>query len=64
MDDGDGARTATALHLNVLRTVGIYRLAKQRGLIPAVRTKLDDLRKAGFWLRDEHYRLILDSLGE
>jgi predicted nucleic acid-binding protein len=64
IDDGDGIRSASAAGINVIRTPGIYRLAKERRLIPAVRLKLDDLRCAGFWLRDEHYRMILKSLGE
>jgi predicted nucleic acid-binding protein len=64
MDDGDGIRFAVAAGANVIRTAGIYRLAKQRHFIAAVRPKLDDLRKAGFWLRDEHYRMILESAGE
>ena len=64
MDDSDGIRAATAAGANVIRTPGIYRMAKDRHLIPAVGPKLDDLRKAGFWLRDEHYRMILRSVGE
>ena len=64
MDDSDGTKLAVAAGANVIRTPGIYRLAKQRGFIAAVRPKLDDLRTAGFWLRDEHYRLILESAGE
>ena len=64
MDDGDGIRFAVAAGANVIRTPGIYRLAKQQRLIAAVRPKLDELRKAGFWLRDEHYRMILESAGE
>jgi predicted nucleic acid-binding protein len=64
MDDGDGIKAAAAVGANVIRTPGIYRLAKQRGFVKAVRPKLDDLRKAGFWLRDEHYRMILESVGE
>jgi predicted nucleic acid-binding protein len=64
MDDAGGIRSAVVARANVIRTPGIYRLAKQRGFVAAVRPKLDDLRKAGFWLRDEHYRLILDSAGE
>ena len=34
MDDSDGVRRAVALGLNVIRTPGIYRLAKERGYIP------------------------------
>jgi predicted nucleic acid-binding protein len=64
MDDGDGIRSAASAGANVIRTPGVYRLAKQRQLLEAVRPKLDDLRKAGFWLRDEHYRMILQSVGE
>ena len=64
MDDGDGIRAAVAAGANVIRTPGIYRMAKQRRLLTAVRPKLDELRLAGFWLRDEHYRRILVSAGE
>ena len=64
MDDSDGIRAATAAGANVIRTPGIYRMAKDRHLIPAVGPKLDGLKKAGFWLRDEHYRMILRSVGE
>jgi predicted nucleic acid-binding protein len=64
MDDGDRIRCAAAAGANVIRTPGIYRLAKQRQFIAAIRPKLDDLRKAGFWLRDEHYRMVLESAGE
>ena len=64
MDDRDGIQVAAASGVNVIRTPGIYRLAKERRLIPAIRPKLDQLRQAGFWLRDEHYRAILASIGE
>jgi predicted nucleic acid-binding protein len=64
MDDSDGVRHAVALGLNVIRTPGIYRLAKEKGFVPAVAPKLAELRAAGFWLSDEHYRMILQSIGE
>jgi predicted nucleic acid-binding protein len=64
MDDSDAIRVAAARGANIIRTPGIYRMAKDRHLIPAVGPKLDGLRKAGFWLREEHYRMILRSLGE
>jgi hypothetical protein len=64
LDDSDAVQRAAAFGLNVVRTAGVYRLAKQRGLIAAVAPKLDDLRKAGFWLRDDHYRAILKSVNE
>jgi len=64
LDDQDAVHQAVSLGLNVIRTPGVYRLAKQRGLIGQVRPKLDALRGAGFWLRDEHYRIILERAGE
>lgn len=64
MDDSDVVRAAGACDANVIRTPGIYRMAKDRRLISAVGPKLDSLRKAGFWLRDEHYQMILRSVGE
>jgi len=64
MDDSDGIKFAVAAGANVIRTPGIYRLAKERRLIEAVAPKLNDLRSAGFWLRDDHYRMILKSAGE
>jgi uncharacterized protein len=64
IDDSDGVRCALSAGANVIRTPGVYRLAKERGFVEAIRPKLDDLRKAGFWLRDEHYRMILQSVDE
>jgi predicted nucleic acid-binding protein len=64
LDDSDAVHRAVKLGLNVIRTAGVYRLAKQRGLITAVAPKLDELRKVGFWLRDDHYRAVLKSVGE
>jgi predicted nucleic acid-binding protein len=64
MDDAAGVRAAVAGGANVIRTPGIYRVAKERHLISSVRPKLDELRRVGFWLRDEHYQMILQSLGE
>ena len=64
MDDLAGYRHAVGLSINVLRTAAIYRLAKQRGYIPSLASKLDQLRRAGFHLREEHYRLILKKAGE
>jgi predicted nucleic acid-binding protein len=64
MDDRDGIKLAKAAGCNVIRTPGVYHLAKQHRIIAALRPKLDALRTAGFWLRDDHYRIILESVGE
>jgi predicted nucleic acid-binding protein len=62
LDDQRAVRYARGLA--VIRTPLIYGEAKLRGWIPSVREKLDALRKRGFRLKDEHYRLVLAKLGE
>jgi len=64
LDDQAAVSYARDLGINVLRTPGIYRLAKQRGRIEAVKPKLDALLVAGFRLRMEHYQMILELAGE
>lgn len=64
MDDGDAVATARRLGLNVIRTPGIYRLAKERDRIDSLRDKLDQLRAVGFRLKDTHYENILRDAGE
>jgi hypothetical protein len=48
----------------VTRTPIIYGEAKLRGWIPNAREKLDALRKLGFRLKDQDYRLVLAKVGE
>lgn len=64
MDERRGVRCARSRGITVIRTPMIYADAKILGLIPSVRTKLDDLRLQGFRLSDTHYDLILSELGE
>jgi len=42
----------------------IYANAKILGLIGSVGQKLDDVRRVGFRLSDEHRQLILKEVGE
>ena len=64
LDDQAAVSYARDLGITVLRTPGIYRLAKERGRIEAVKPKLDALLVAGFRLRMEHYQAILELAGE
>ena len=48
MDDRGGVESAGRAALHVVRTAGIYMLAKDEGLIGAVAPKLDALRTLGF----------------
>ena len=64
MDDQRGVSFARELGLLVTRTPILYAEAKLRGWIPSVSEKLDALRKAGFWLKDRGYRVVLAKVGE
>jgi predicted nucleic acid-binding protein len=64
MDDQRGVGYARRLGITVNRTPLIYGEAKLRGWIPSVQEKLDALRKKGFRLKDQDYRVVLAKLGE
>jgi len=64
LDDLPARRLASELGLPIVGTAGILFLAKQRGLIEAVRPALDALRAVGFRLRRDVYEEILRSADE
>ena len=65
LDEQDGRRLAQQQGLKPMGVVGVLLLAKQRGLLPAIRPSLDALRTdAGFWLGDAVYQLALQKAGE
>jgi len=63
LDDQAAVTCARKLGLDVTRTPLIYGEARLRNWVPSLKEKLDDLRSAGFWLSDEHYRLVLSRFG-
>lgn len=64
MDDERGVQQARVQGLTVVRTPALFIAAKRRGWIDKVRPKLDQLRDAGFRLRESHYTMILEDAGE
>lgn len=64
LDDADARRVAKRLHLRHTGTVGLLRLAKQAGLISALRPELEALTKAGIYLRAELIEQALIQVGE
>lgn len=64
VDDLQARRLATSLGLPIIGTTGLLLAAKQKGLIPAVRRPLDDLRELGFHLHPNLYRDALVKAGE
>jgi len=64
LDDRLAVLEAETQRLSVVRTPALYLAAKRAGLIERVEPKLDSLRSSGFYLRDEHYRAILQRAEE
>ncbi|EGV18253.1 DUF3368 domain-containing protein [Thiocapsa marina] len=65
LDEQDGRRIAQQQGLKPMGVVGVLLLAKQCGLLSAIRPELDALRTdAGFWLGDSVYQLALQKARE
>lgn len=65
IDERKGRFVAGRMGVQFVGLLGILIEAKQRGLLPAVRPVLDDLKQnAGFWIRDQLYQHILQLTGE
>jgi uncharacterized protein len=64
LDDSRARQVARTLGLNVVGSGGALLLAKDAGLIAAVRPMLFDLRAAGLYLGDRALRELLTLAGE
>jgi predicted nucleic acid-binding protein len=65
MDGRRGRDIAARLGLRVIGLLGVLIEAKHRGMIPAVKPILDDLKaKAGFWVSQQLYARVLQAAGE
>lgn len=64
LDDLAARRTAQALNINVIGTLGLLVLAKQRNKIPLLRPYLDQLLALDFRISNHLYEVILNQVGE
>ncbi|HWQ35384.1 MAG TPA: DUF3368 domain-containing protein [Blastocatellia bacterium] len=64
LDDLAARRCAATLSIPVRGTLGLVLIAKQRGLIPAARPVLRQLRQAGMFLSDRVMNQALALVGE
>jgi len=64
MDEAPGRRTAEALSLNKIGTVGILILAEEFRLIAGVTPLLESLRARGFYMSEELYSKARAMAGE
>ena len=64
MDDYAGRQAARGLQINVTGLVGLLLLSKEKGLVKDVRSLIEELRKAGYWLSDEIVEIAIKLAGE
>lgn len=65
LDESDARGVADVYGLRKTGIVGLLIRAKNEGKIGSLRNELDRLRQdAGFWVRDDLYRIALEAVGE
>jgi predicted nucleic acid-binding protein len=64
LDDQPARRCARVLNIPTQGTLVPVLVAKQQGLIPAVRPVLGELRQAGMYMSDQLENQVLDAAGE
>ena len=64
IDDRLGRQVALTLGLSVIGTAGVLIQAKNAGLISEVRSLMQEMRSAGYWLSDELIELTANQAGE
>ncbi len=64
IDERRGRRTANAVGLQVVGTLGLLLRAKTEGIIPAVRPYIERLTQTGDWYYPDLIRTVLQGAGE
>ena len=64
VDDLAARRCAKTFGIQTLGTGGLLVLAKRRGLIDSVKSRVQRIRDAGLWLSDSVVKLLIREAGE
>lgn len=64
LDDATARRVAEQEGCRVIGLLGLLIQAKQRGIIPAVKPLMDEIRAKGFFIEDQLYATILQQACE
>jgi hypothetical protein len=64
LDDQEGRRVAKRRGLSVTGTIGVLVEARATGQIDSLRTELDRVVEAGWWMSESFYERLLQEFGE
>ena len=64
IDDAKARKHAKLLNINIIGTLGLLKIAKNRGLIPSVKKTIDDMLAEGYYIEDKLVQKILKDVGE
>ncbi len=64
IDERAARRKARSLGLQMVGTLGVLLMAKDKGFIDAIKPLIESLRGAGFHMSEDLCRQVLDSAGE
>jgi predicted nucleic acid-binding protein len=64
MDDAKARKHAKLLNVEVIGTLGLLKLAKNRGLISSVKEVIDDVLAKGYYIEDSLIKKILKEANE
>jgi len=64
MDDRLGRKVAKLRGYNVIGTLRLLLIAKEKGIIPEVKSRIEKLKAAGFWLSEDVIKAVLEQIGE
>ena len=64
IDDAKARKHAKLLNINIIGTLGLLKIAKNRGLIPSVKKTIDNMLAEGYYIEDKLVQKILKDVGE
>ena len=64
VDDAKARKYAILLNLEVIGTLGLLKMAKNRGVIPSVKDAINDMLAEGYYIEDKLIARILEDVGE
>ena len=64
LDDAKARKYAKLLNVEVIGTLGLLKIAKNRGVIPSVKKIISDMLAEGYYIEDKLITQILEDVGE